>query len=233
MSSLRRYAKTGAQARLGFSSIPGYSQKMSAPPADNRELVAFAFRSLEVGFASGGKEEATTALREAFARRIRGCLIDLPSPEAMKELPEDLQHEVRQRQSEAALLREKREAALQVVPRYHDLLERYRAYDAAMGSPRRMARALGISATTVLIGAALGYVAERATGLPYATAVGIGLGVIAFFSMMLQTLGTSRQMTQVESAHAVALERLREELCTTFEALDKRPPPEQHEDPNP
>ncbi|MFQ5988753.1 MAG: hypothetical protein ACE5K9_02445 [Candidatus Methylomirabilales bacterium] len=222
----------GAQARLGFSSLPGYSQNVSTPPVDNRELVALAFRSLETGFARGGQEEATLALQEAFARRIRSCLLDVPSPEEMKELPEDLQQEIRQRQWEAALLREKRKAAVEIVPSYTDLLERYRAYDAAMGSPRRMARALGISATTVLIGGALGYVVERGTGLPYATAVGVGLGVIAFFSMMLQTLGTSRQMTQVESAHAAALERLREELCTTFEALDRRQRSERHQDPN-
>jgi len=201
------------------------------PRADNRELVALAFRSLEAGFAKGGDAEATSVLQEAFARRISSCLIDLPSPEEIKELPAALQQEVRERQREAALLRKKREASLQIVPRYSHLLQSYRAYDAAMGSPRRLARYLGMSATTVLVGGALGYLVERGTGLPYATAVGIGLGVIAFFSMMLQTLGTSRQMTQVESVHATAVHKLQEELYTTFEAVDATQPAERHKDP--
>lgn len=204
---------------------------MDTPPADNRELVALAFRSLEAGFATGGDEEATSVLQEAFARRIRSRLIDLPSPEEIKELPEDLQQEIRERQREAAVLREKRAAALQIVPNYSHLLQGYRAYDADMGSPRRLARYLGMSATTVLVGGALGYLVEQGTGLPYATAVGIGLGVIAFFSMMLQTLGTSQQMTQVESAHAAALQRLQEELYDTFEAVDAKQPSARHEDP--
>lgn len=204
---------------------------MDTPRADNRELVALAFRSLEAGFAKGGDAEATSVLQEAFARRIGSCLIDLPSPEEIKELPAALQQEVRERQREAALLREKREASLQIVPRYSHLLQSYRAYDAAMGSPRRLARYLGMSATTVLVGGALGYLVERGTGLPYATAVGIGLGVIAFFSMMLQTLGTSRQMTQVESVHATAVHKLQEELYTTFEAVDATQPAERHKDP--
>ncbi len=212
---------------------------MDSPPADNRELVALAFRSLEAGFARGGDEEASSVLQEAFARVVhpedhanvmeRIKLDEIP--EEIKELPEALQQEVRERQQEAALLREKRVAALQIVPRYSHLLQGYRAYDTAMGSPRRLARYLGMSATTVVVGGVLGYLVEQGTGLPYATAVGIGLGVIAFFSMMLQTLGTSRQMTQVESAHAAALHKLQEELYDTFEAVDARQAPERHEDP--
>lgn len=204
---------------------------MDTPRADNRELVALAFRSLEAGFAKGGDAEATSVLQEAFARRISSCLIDLPSPEEIKELPAALQQEVRERQREIALLREKREASRQIVPRYSHLLQSYRAYDAAMGSPRRLARYLGMSATTVLVGGGLGYLVERGTGLPYATTVGIGLGVIAFFSMMLQTLGTSRQMTEVESAHATAVHKLQEELYATFEAVDATQPAERHKDP--
>jgi hypothetical protein len=201
------------------------------PPTDNRELVALAFHSLEAGFGRGGEEEARKAVEEAFARRIGSCLIDLPSPEELKELPEALQQEVRERQRQAASLRKKREAAFQMLPRYGRLLERYRAYDDAMGSPGRIARHVGMSATTVLVGGALGYLVERQAGLPYATVAGIGLGVIAFLAMMLQAIGTSRQMTEVESAHAAALERLREELYTMFEAIDARRSPERPEDP--
>lgn len=204
---------------------------MNISPEDNRDLVALTFRSLDAGFNRGGETEAVPALQEAFARRIRSYLSDLPSPEELKELPETLQQQVRERQRQAALLRAKREAALHIVPSYSQLLQRYRAYDNAMGSPRRLARYLGMSATTVLVGGALGYLAEQSIGLPYATTVGIGLGVIAFFSMMLQTLGTSRQMTQVESAHAVALDKLRQELYATFEAIDARQPPDRHEEP--
>lgn len=211
--------------------IPGYSHTVDTAAADNTELVALTFRSLEAGFARGGEAEATSALHEAFARRIRSCLIDLPSPEELKELPEALQQQVRERQRAAAVLREKREAAMQIVPRYSELLQRYRAYDDAMGSPRRLARYLGMSAVTVLVGGALGYMVERWLGLRYATVIGIALGVIAFFSMMLQLLGTSRRMTQVESSHAAALEKLREELHATFEAIDARQPHERPEDP--
>lgn len=220
-----RYAKGQAKARLGFLPIPGYSQIVNSSPEDNRDLVALTFRSLDAGFSRGGKEVATSVLQEAFARRIRDCLIDLPSPEELKELPEELQQEVQQRQRDAAVLRQKREAALHIVPDYSRLLQEYRAYDEDMGSPKRLARYLGISATTVLVGGALGYLVEQWGGLPYATLAGIGLGLVAFFSMMLQTLGTSRQMTRVESAHAAALDKLRQKLFATFEAVDARQPP--------
>ncbi|MFQ5657147.1 MAG: hypothetical protein ACE5G5_06375 [Candidatus Methylomirabilales bacterium] len=191
---------------------------------NNRELVALAFRSLEVGFSRGGDKEAVSALQEAFARRIRGYLIDLPSHEEMKDLPEELQQEVKERQREVALIREKREAALQIVPAYSRLVHAYRSYDADMGSPRRIARYLGISATTVLIGAVLGYMVEHGAGVPYATMAGIGLGIIAFFTMVLRTLSTTRQMTHVESAHTAAIERLKGELYAAFEAVDQRSP---------
>lgn len=212
--------------------LPGYSRTVDTASTGDNELVELTFRALEAGFARGGEAEATSALREAFTRRISRCLSDLPSPEELKELPEALQQQVRERQREAAVLREKREAALRIVPRCSDLLRRYRAYDDAMGSPRRVARYLGMSAVTVLVGGALGYALERGIGLRYATLVGIALGVIAFFSMMLQTLGTSRQMTQVESSHAAALQQLREELWAAFETIDARHPPDRPEDPN-
>jgi F0F1-type ATP synthase assembly protein I len=194
--------------------------------AENRELVALVFRSLEEAFAKGGREEAASALREAFAGRIRSCLIDLPPAEKMKELPEALQQEIRERQRKAARLQRKRDAALQVIPAYSKLLEAYRSYDAEMGSPRRLARVLKISGTTVLVGAMLGYLVERGIGLPYATMGGIGLGVLTFFTMMLGTLSTSRHMTQVESAHATAVERLKEEITAAFEAIDRQETPE-------
>jgi F0F1-type ATP synthase assembly protein I len=190
--------------------------------AENRELAALCFRSLDAALASGDEAEAVSAIREAFARRIRACLADLPSAEEMKELPEELQQAIRERQRKAALLQRKREAALQVIPAYSKLLEAYRSYDAEMGSPRRLARTLKISATTVLVGAMLGYVVERGIGLPYATAGGIVLGIIAFFMTMLRTLSTTRQMTQVESAHTAAVERLKEELTAAFEAVDRQ-----------
>ncbi|GEM_PF-1380382 len=207
---------------MGFSLLPGYSRGVDQHTAENRELVALCFRSLDAAFAKGDEAEAVPAIREAFARRIRACLIDLPSAEEMTELSEELQQAIRERQRKAALLQQKREAALQVIPAYSRLLQAYRSYDAEMGSPRRLARTLKISATTVLVGAMLGYLVERGVGLPYATAGGIVLGVIAFFMMMLRTLRTSRQMTQVESAHTAAVERLKEELTTAFEAIDRQ-----------
>ncbi len=203
---------------------------MGKGAANNRELVALAFLSLEAGFSREGDQEAISALQEAFARRIRSYLIDLPSPQDINELPEALQQEIKERQREAALLREKREAALQVVPTYSRLVQAYRSYDAELGSPRRLARYLGISATTVLLGGALGYMVERGTGLPYATLAGIGLGIIAFFTMVLQTLGTSKHMTRVEAAHAAAIEKLKEELYAAFEAVDRQGPLQGRED---
>jgi len=207
---------------LGFLPLPGYIHRVGQDIAENRELVALTFRSLEEALAKGGREEAVSAIREAFAGRIRACLIDLPSAEEMKELPEALQQEIRERQHTAARLQQKREAALQVIPAYSQLLEAYRSYDAEMGSPRRLARTLKISGTTVLVGAMLGYLVERGIGLPYATAGGIGLGVLAFFMMMLRTLSTSRHMTQVESAHAAAVDKLKEDLTAAFEAVDRQ-----------
>lgn len=212
---------------MGFSLLPGYSQGVDQDTAENRELVALCFRALDAAFAKGDEAEAVSAIREVFARRIRAYLTDLPSAEEMKELPEELQQSIRERQRKAALLRRKREAALQVIPAYSQLLQAYRSYDAEMGSPRRLAHTLKISATTVLVGAMLGYLVERGIGLPYATAGGIGLGIIAFFIMMLRTLSTTRQMTQVESAHTAAVERLKEEFLTAaFEAIDRQGAPE-------
>lgn len=205
---------------------------MGYPEANNQELVTFTFRSLEAAFATGGEREATSALREAFGRRISSYLIDLPSPEALKELPEHLQQEVKKRQQQAALLRQKREAAMHIIPAYHRLLESYRAYDAEAGSPRRIARYLMMSASTVLVGGVLGYLVEREIGVPYATVAGIGLGIIAFFRMIFQTLGTTRHMTRVESAHAAALQRLQEELYAAFETVDRQRPLKAEENPN-
>ena len=195
---------------------------MDQDTAENRDLVALCFRSLDAAFAKGDEAEAVPAIREAFALRIRACLIDLPSAEEIKELPEELQQAIRERQRQAALLQQKREAALPVIPAYSRLLQAYRAYDAEMGSPQRLARTLKISATTVLVGAMLGYLVERGVGLSYATVGGIVLGVIAFFMMMLRTLRTSRHMTQVESAHTAAVERLKEELTAAFAAVDRQ-----------
>lgn len=205
---------------------------MDHAAANNRELVALTFRSLEEAFARGDDTEAVSALREVFGRRIRGCLLDLPSPEELKGLPEPLQQEVRNRQRQAALLKQKREAALEVIPAYNHLLQGYRAYDAAVGSPQRIARNLMMSATTVLVGGLLGFLAERAIGIPYATVAGIGLGIIAFFRMILETLGTTRQMTRVESAHVAQVERLKEELTAAFEAVDRQRPLEAQKDPS-
>ncbi len=212
--------------------VPGYSQSVGHAAANNRDLVALTFRSLEAAFASGEDAEAIGAVREAFGRRIRSCLIDLPSPEEFKELPEELQREIRKQQQQAALLRQKREAALQIIPAYTDLVQRSRAYDAEVGSPRRVARYLSMSATTVLVGGLLGYLLERGIGIPYATVAGIGLGIIAFFRMILHTLGATRQMTRVESAHAAQLKRLQDELFTSFEAVDRQPPPITEADPH-
>lgn len=212
--------------------LPRYSQRVDHAAANNRELVALTFRSLEEAFARGDDTEAVSALREVFGRRIRGCLLDLPSPEELKGLPEALQQEVRNRQRQAALLKQKREAALQVIPAYNHLLQNYRAYDAEAGSSRTIARHLGISASTVLVGGFLGYLVERGIGLPYATVGGITLGTIAFFAMVLQTLGTSREMTRVESAHAAQVERLKEELTAAFEAVDRQGPLEAQKDPS-
>jgi hypothetical protein len=199
--------------------------------ANNRELVNLTFQSLEAAFATGGDQEAISAVQEAFGRRIRRCLIDLPSPEELKALPEKLQQEVKRRQEQAALLRQKREAALQVIPAYTQLLQSYRAYDAEAGSPRRIARYLTMSATTVLVGGFLGYLVERGMGLPYATVAGIGLGLIAFFRMILQTLGTTHQMTRVESAHAAQMKKLQEVLHAAFAAVDRQRPLNAEEDP--
>ncbi len=207
---------------LGFWLLPGYSQRVEFHRARNRDLVDLTFQSFETGFAAGGEEEATAALREAFARRIRACLIDLPPPGEMVDLPEEMREAIRQSQREVSRLQEKRERALSTLPIYRELLQAYRAYDAELGSPRRIAHFLGVSATTVLVGGALGFILERWLELPYATVGGIGLGIVAFLTMMLQALTTSRRMTEVEGAHTAALNRLKEELQTAFEEIDRR-----------
>lgn len=189
---------------------------------NNRDLVDLAFRSFEAGFAAGGEAEATAALREAFARRIQACLTNLPPQEGMADLPPEVREQVRQRQREASRLREKRERALGILPGYGRLLQAYRAYDRELGSPGRIARFLGVSAATVLVGGALGFLLERGMGLPYATVGGIGLGVVAFFTMMLQGLTISRRMTEAEEAHTAALNRLKEELYAAYAEVDRR-----------
>jgi hypothetical protein len=194
--------------------------------------VELAFRSLEAGFAAGGEGEAGAALRGAFARRIQACLLDLPTQGEMADLPKEMRETVRQRQREALLLREKRERAFSILPSYSHLLQAYRSYDAELGSPRRIAHALRISATTVLVGGALGFTLERWIGLPYATVGGIGLGIVAFLTMMLQTLTTSRRMTEAEETHTTALNRLKEELYTAFEEIDCRGEREEEESRN-
>lgn len=195
---------------------------MESPRANNRDLADLAFRAFETGFAAGGEEEATAALRESFARRIQACLIDLPPQGEMANLPKEMRETVRQRQRAVSLLQEKRERALSILPIYSQLLQAYRSYDAELGSPRRIVHFLRISATTVLVGGALGFTLERWIGLPYATLGGIGLGIVAFLMMMLQTLTTSRRMTEAEEAHTAALIRLKEELYTAFEEVDHR-----------
>ena len=210
------------EGALGFWFVPGYSQGVEFQRTKNRDLVDLTFRSFEAGLAAGGEEEATAALREAFARRIQACLIDLPPQGEMADLPEEMRERVRQRQREALLLQEKRERALGILPIYSQLLQGYRAYDAELGSPRRIAHFLQISAATVLVGGVMGLTVERWIGLPYATIGGIGLGIVAFLTMMLRTLTTSRRMTEAEEAHTAALNRLKEELHTAFEELDRR-----------
>ena len=61
---------------------------MDHAAANNRELVALTIRSLEEAFARGDDTEAVSALREVFGRRIGACLINVPSPEELKGLPE-------------------------------------------------------------------------------------------------------------------------------------------------
>jgi len=210
------------EGALGFWFVPGYSQGVEFQRTKNRDLVDLTFRSFEAGLAAGGEEEATAALREAFARRIQACLIDLPPQGEMADLPEEMRERVRQRQREASLLQEKRERALRILPIYSQLLQAYRTYDAELGSPRHIIHFLKISATTVLVGGALGLTAERWMQIPYATLGGIGLGVVAFFAMMLQTLTTSRRMTEAEEAHTATLNKLKEELHTALEEVDRR-----------
>jgi F0F1-type ATP synthase assembly protein I len=189
---------------------------------DNRELVALAFQSLDAAFVAGGEEGAGTALREAFARRIHAWLRDLPSPEEMARLPEADRCGIRERQRRAARLRHKREAALRVIPQYSQLIARQRSYDAEIGSPWRIASHVTTSASTVLVGAALGYLVERILGLAHATMIGIALGTLAFLSLIGHGLQASRRMTAVETAHTAALERLKMELYAAFEAVDRR-----------
>jgi len=212
---------------LGFPPFPGYSQGVNQDAEENRELVALAFQSLDAAFAQGEEGAATAAVRQAFGRRISACLSTLPSPEDMAQLPEVLREEMRECRRKAALLRRKREVAMRVIPRYSQLIGRQRSYDAEIGSFRRTAGYLMTSALTVPVGASLGYLVERTFGLAHATMIGIALGVLAFLSLVGHGLRASRHMVEVESAHAAAVEELKEELVAAFEAVDREGPGEE------
>lgn len=195
---------------------------------NNRELARASLQAfqaaLEAELAEGA---ARSGVNRRFDLEVDACLGPLPRDpkaleEALEELPEALREDARRRHRYAAALEAKRAAALAVIPEVVQRTATYRAFDAALASPRRLGGVLGSSALAVVVGTALGYGLERGLGLPYATWAGVALGLLAFLRIIGQGLRVGRSMTEAEGEYTRALETVESDLTARFAAVDRR-----------
>ena len=105
---------------------------------------------------------ARSGVNRRFDLEVEACLGPLPRDakaleEALEELPEALREDARRRYRYAAALEAKRAAALTIIPEVLQRTAAYRAFDAALASPRRLGGVLGSSGLAVIVGGALGY----------------------------------------------------------------------------
>ncbi len=194
----------------------------------NRELARATLQaiqsSLEAELAEG---PAQSGVNRRFDLEIDACLGPLPRDakaleEALEELPEALREDARRQHRYAAALETKRAAALTIIPEVLQRTTAYRAFDAALASPRRLGSVAGTSALAVIVGAALGYGLERGLGLPYATWAGVALGLAAFLRVIGQGLRMGRSMTEAEGDYTRGLEALEAALTARFAHVDRQ-----------
>lgn len=194
----------------------------------NRELARASLQAVQVALeAELAEGAARSGVNRRFDLEVDACLGPLPRDpkaleEALEELPEALREDARRRHRYAAALEAKRAAALAVIPEVVQRTAAYRAFDAALASPRRLGGVFGSSALAVVVGTALGYGLERGLGLPYATWAGVALGLLAFLRIIGQGLRVGRSMTEAEGEYTRALEAVESDLTARFAAVDRQ-----------
>lgn len=194
----------------------------------NQELARAALRAVQAAIETELAEgPARSGVSRLFDREIEACLGPLPRDpkaleKAIEEFPEDLQEDARRRHRSAIALEAKRAAALAVIPEILQRTAAYRAFDAELASPTRLGGVLGTSALAVIVGGALGYGLERGFGVPYATWVGLALGLLAFLRVIGQGLRMGRSMTRVEGEFTSGMEAVEAALTARFADVDRR-----------
>lgn len=194
----------------------------------NQELARVTLQAvqnaLEAELAEG---TARSRVNRRFDLEVDACLGPLPRDpkaleKAIEEFPDDLQEDARRRHRYAAALEAKRAAALAIIPEILQRTAAYRAFDAALASPRRLGSTLGASGLAVIVGTGLGYGLERGLGLQYATWVGVALGLIAFLRIIGQGLRMGRCMTQAEAEYTQGLEAVEAVLTARLAEVDRK-----------
>ncbi|MGH7364252.1 MAG: hypothetical protein ACREKA_10945 [Candidatus Methylomirabilales bacterium] len=194
----------------------------------NQELARATLQALQAALEADLSEgPARSGVNRRFDLEIDACLGPLPRDpealeEALEELPEALREDARRRHRYAAALEAKRAAALTIIPEVLQRTAAYRAFDAALASPRRLGSVAGTSALAVVVGAAIGYGLERGLGLPYATWAGVALGLAAFLRVIGQGLRVGRSMTAAEGEYTRALEAVEAALAARFAEVDRQ-----------
>ncbi len=193
----------------------------------NRELARATLQALQAALEADLSEgPARSGVNRRFDLEVDACLGPLPRDpkaleKALEELPEALREDARRRYRYAAALGVKRAAALAIIPEVLQRTAAYRAFDAALASPRGLGGGLGTSALAVVVGTALGYGLERGLGLPYATWAGLALGLLAFLRIIGQGLRVGRSMTEAEGEYTRALEAVEAALTARFADVDR------------
>ncbi|MBI3080354.1 MAG: hypothetical protein HYY89_03100 [candidate division NC10 bacterium] len=194
----------------------------------NRELARATLQAVQAALEADLSEgPARSGVNRRFDLEVEACLGPLPREakaleEALEELPEALREDARRRHRYAAALEAKRAAALAVIPEVLQRTAAYRAFDAALASPRRLGGVFGSSALAVVVGTALGYGLERGLGLPYATWAGVALGLLAFLRIIGQGLRVGRSMTEAEGEYTRGLEAVESDLTARFAEVDRQ-----------
>lgn len=194
----------------------------------NRELARATLEAVQAALEADLSEgPARSGVDRRFDLEVEACLGPLPREakaleEALEELPEALREDARRRHRYAAALEAKRAAALAVIPEVLQRTAAYRAFDAALASPRRLGSVAGTSALAVIVGTALGYGLERGLGLPYATWAGVALGLMAFLRVIAQGLRMGRIMTEAEGEYTRGLEAVEAALTARFADVDRQ-----------
>ena len=194
----------------------------------NRDLARATLQAIQTALEADVSENAARgSVNRRFDLEVEACLGALPRDpkaleEALQDLPDDLREDARRRHRYAAALELKRPAALSVIPEVVQRTTAYRAFDAALASPRRLGGVVGTSGLAVIVGAALGYGLEHGLGLPYATWAGIAIGLLAFLRIIGQGLQAGRGMTEAEGEYTRGIEAVEAPLTARFAEVDRQ-----------